>query len=56
MASDLKSDLVMTAFQRHPTVHLMGNPVVSCFCFFEAKFESNEQQEPFQLLENANFL
>ena len=28
MASDLKSDLVMTAFQRRPTVHLMGNPAV----------------------------
>ena len=31
MASDLKSDLVMTAFQRCLTVHLMGNPAVhSC--------------------------
>ena len=29
MASDLKSDLVMTPFQRRPTVHLMGNPAVS---------------------------
>ena len=28
MASDLKSDLVMTAIQRRPTVHLMGNPAV----------------------------
>ena len=28
MASDLKFDLVMTAFQRRPTVHLMGNPAV----------------------------
>ena len=28
MASDLKSDLVMTAFQRRPTVYLMGNPAV----------------------------
>ena len=28
MASDLKSDLVMMAFQRRPTVHLMGNPAV----------------------------
>ena len=28
MASDLKSDLVMTAFQRRPTAHLMGNPAV----------------------------
>ena len=30
MASDLKSDLVMTAFQSGPTVHLMGNPAVIC--------------------------
>ena len=29
MASDLKSDLVMTSFQRRPTVHLMGNPAVN---------------------------
>ena len=28
MASDLKSDLVMTAFQSRSTVHLMGNPAV----------------------------
>ena len=28
MASDLKPDLVMTAFQSRPTVHLMGNPAV----------------------------
>ena len=29
MASDLKSDLVMTVFQRRPTVHLMDNPAVA---------------------------
>ena len=29
MVSDLKSDLVMTTFQRRPNVHLMGNPAVS---------------------------
>ena len=28
MASDLKSDLVMTAFQRGPNLKLMGNPAV----------------------------
>ena len=28
MASDLISDLVMTAFERRPAVHLMGNPAV----------------------------
>ena len=28
MASDLKSDLVMTSSQRRPNVHLMGNPAV----------------------------
>ena len=28
MASDLKSYLVMTAFQSRPTVHLMDNPAV----------------------------
>ena len=31
MASDLKSNLVMTAFQSRPTVHLMGNPAVTRF-------------------------
>ena len=29
MASDLKSDLVLTAFQSRPTVSLMGNPAVA---------------------------
>ena len=29
MASDLKFDLVMTAFQRRPHVKLMGNPAVA---------------------------
>ena len=29
MASDLKSDLVMGAFQSGPTVHLMANPAVT---------------------------
>ena len=29
MASDLKSDLVMTTFKSRPTVHLMGNPSVT---------------------------
>ena len=36
MASVLKSDLVMTAFQSGPTVHLIGNPAVvfdECHCF-----------------------
>ena len=33
MASDLKSDLVMTAFQSCPTVHLMGNPAVYTLVF-----------------------
>ena len=28
MASDLKSGLVMTAFQRCPNLYLMGNPAV----------------------------
>ena len=28
MALDLKSDLVMRAFQSGPTVHLVGNPAV----------------------------
>ena len=41
MASYLKLDLVMTAFQRGPNVHLMGNPAVhsttwwACFSSFQ---------------------
>ena len=31
MASDLKSDLDLTAFQSRPTVHLMGNPAVPTY-------------------------
>ena len=34
MASDLKSGLVMTAFQSRPTVHLMGNPAVLLTCAY----------------------
>ena len=38
MASDLKSDLVMTVFQRRPTVHLMGNPTVVRFSSRSLRF------------------
>ena len=37
MASDLKFDQVMTASQRGPNVHLMGNPAVCIYMYQEAQ-------------------